>query len=94
LATFVHKEQIEQYIQDEGIVIEDYQLQSHRVSFVDHPQRGFTGSCKYHLRGPDYATTPEMPLTVRQQIRLLAGLAFYTGVGYKTAMGMGQVRLV
>ena len=124
LATFVHKEQIEQYIEDEGMVIEDYHLQSHRVSFVDHPQRGFTGSCKYHLRGPDYVTTPEMPLTatgrgqvpgrgqasplhfpdtattpqapltVRQQVRLLAGLAFYTGVGYKTAMGMGQVRMV
>jgi len=146
LAKVVDKEQIEQYIQDEGMVIEDYHLQSHRVSFVDHPQKGFTGSCKYHLRGPDYATTPETPLTapgrgqasplhfpeeattpemplmapgrgqargrgqasplldtattpqapltVRQQIRLLAGLAFYTGVGYKTAMGMGQVRMV
>jgi CRISPR-associated endoribonuclease Cas6 len=132
LATVVRKEQIEQYIQDEGMVIEDYHLQSHHVSFVNHPQRGFTGTCKYHLRSPDYATTPETPLTapgrgqatgqeqgrgqapgrgqasplldyattpegsltVRQQLRLLAGLAFYTGAGYKTAMGMGQVRLV
>src|SRR5262249_6450072 len=116
LANIVHKEHIEQYIQDEGIVIEDYHLQSHRVSFVDHPQKGFIGSCKYHLRGPDQATMPQEPLTttgrgqaspllgtvvapqasltVRQQLRLLAGLAFYTGVGYKTAMGMGQVRLV
>jgi CRISPR-associated endoribonuclease Cas6 len=94
LATFVHKEQVEQYIQDEGIIIEDYHLQAHCVSFVSHPQKGFTGTCKYNLRGPDSATTPETALTVRQQLRLLAGLAFYTGVGYKTAMGMGQVRLV
>jgi len=94
LAAVVQKDRIEQYIQDEGVVIEDYQLQSHRVSFVNHPQKGFTGICKYHLRCPDHATTPEMPLTVRQQLHLLASVAFYTGIGYKTAMGMGQVRLV
>ena len=90
----MHKERIEAYIQDDGIVIEDYDLKTHRVSFVKHPQRGFTGTCKYHLRGPDEATTPETPLTVRQQIVLLAQLAFYCGIGYKTAMGMGQVRLL
>jgi CRISPR-associated endoribonuclease Cas6 len=32
-------------------------------------------------------------LTIRQQVYLLAQLAFYSGVGYKTAMGLGQVRL-
>ena len=31
---------------------------------------------------------------VRQQMLMLVQLAFYTGVGYKTGMGMGQVRLV
>ena len=36
----------------------------------------------------------EMPLTVRQQLYLLAHLAFYCGVGYKTPMGMGRVRLI
>ncbi len=92
LAGVVQKERIEDYIQDDGIVIEDYALKPHCVSFVNHPQRGFIGTCKYHLRGPDQATTPEAPLTVRQQILLLAQLAFYCGVGYKTAMGMGQVR--
>ncbi len=35
---------------------------------------------------------PETPLTVRQQIFLLAMFAFYCGIGYKTAMWMGQVR--
>jgi CRISPR/Cas system endoribonuclease Cas6 (RAMP superfamily) len=49
--------------------------------------------CKYNLRGPDEEVkgTEEAPLTVRQQILLLAQLAFYCGIGYKTAMGMGQV---
>ena len=29
-----------------------------------------------------------------QQISLLALLAFYTGIGSKTAMGLGQARLI
>ena len=31
---------------------------------------------------------------MRQQILMLAWLAFYCGIGYKTAMGLGQVRLI
>ena len=94
LADIVHKEQIEQYIQGNGIIIEDYDLKTHWVSFARHPQRGFIGTCKYHLRGPDELAPTESPLTVRQQILLLAQLAFYSGVGYKPSMGMGQVRPV
>ncbi len=88
----VQKERIERYVEADGIVIEDYDLKSQMVYFARHPQRGFSGSCCYQLRGPDEAITPEAPLSVRQQIFLLAQLAFYCGVGYKTAMGMGQVR--
>ena len=92
LAGMVQKERIEEYILDEGMIIEDYDLQTHRITFSNHAQKGFVGQCRYLLRGPDEATTEEAPLTVRQQILLLAQLAFYTGVGYKTAMGMGRVR--
>jgi CRISPR-associated endoribonuclease Cas6 len=88
----VQKERIEEYVQAEGVVIEDYQLRTHRVHFTQHPQRGFIGTCKYHLRGPDEITTTDDLLTVRQQLLLLAQLAFYCGIGYKTTMGMGQVR--
>ena len=94
LVGFVQKERIEAYIQDDGMIIEDYNLQTHGVSFTKHPQKGFVGSCKYHLRGPDETTTAEAPLTIRQQLLLLAQFAFYCGVGYKTAMGMGQARPV
>jgi CRISPR-associated endoribonuclease Cas6 len=94
LASIVQKERIEQYIQEDGIIIDDYDLRTHYVTFVKHPQRGFVGTCTYHLRGPDEETTPEAPLTVRQQLLLLAQLAFYTGIGYKTAMGLGQSRSV
>jgi len=94
LVGIVQKERIERYIEDEGIVIEDYDLKTHQVQFAHHPQRGFVGTCCYELRGPDDETSAEAPLTVRQQLVLLAQLAFYCGVGYKSPMGMGRVRLV
>ena len=94
LAHMVQMEGVEQYIENEGIVISDYDLKPHQVRFTTHVQSGFTGMCKYDLRGPDeeVKVTEEGPLTARQQILLLAQLAFYCGIGYKTAMGMGQVR--
>ena len=92
LASIVQREAIEQYILDEGIVISDYDFKPHAVKFTTHWQPGFIGSCTYALRGPDEATTTTTPLTLRQQMVLLARLAFYTGVGYKTAMGMGQTK--
>jgi len=93
LAHLVQRESVEAYIQEEGVIIGDYDLRPHWVTFVKHYQRGFVGTCSYILRGKDEPTTPESPLTVRQQILLLAQLAFYTGVGSKTAMGMGQTRI-
>ncbi len=94
LATLVQRDVIEQYIQDEGIIIDDYNLKPHTVKFTTHWQQGFIGTCKYLLRGPDDPTTEEAPLTVRQQVLLLGQLAFYSGVGYKTPMGMGRTRMV
>ncbi len=90
----VDMDAIEQYIQDDGIIISDYNLKPHQVMFTNHPQPGFTGTCKYALRGPDAPTMEESPLTARQQLLLLSQLAFYTGVGYKNAMGMGRTRPV
>lgn len=92
-ATVIQEEQIERYIEADGMVIEDHALHTHRVQFSRHPQRGFLGSCTYSLRGPDETNIPADQLSVRQQIVLLSQLAFYTGVGYKTTMGMGQVRI-
>ena len=94
LTHLVQREAIEQYAQEEGIIIDDYNLKPHTVKFTTHWQQGFTGTCKYLLRGPDGPVTDEAPLTVRQQILLLGQLAFYCGVGYKTAMGMGRTRMM
>jgi hypothetical protein len=92
LKQVVQPEQIQEFIENEGVVIEDYQLQTHCTHFAQHIQRGFVGSCCYLLRAPDDRLTAEETLTLRQQILLLSWLAFYTGVGYKPTMGMGQAR--
>lgn len=92
LPNIIQPERIERYIENDGIIIADYDLHPHQVSFTNHAQFGFIGSCTYHLRGPDTPPTDDSPLTLRQQILLLTHLAFYTGAGYKTAMGMGRVR--
>lgn len=93
LAHFVQVRRIEEYC-NEGIIIADYHPRTHQLKFTNHSQTGFLGTWKYLLRAPDEPTTPEAPLTVRQQILLLSQLAFYTGVGCKTAMGMGRTRAV
>ncbi len=93
LTHMIQPEQIATYIEEEGIVIENYRLQTHHVHFARHPQHGFIGTCRYLLRGPDGPPTVSA-LTVRQQMFLLACFAFYTGVGYKPTMGMGQTRLL
>ena len=92
LVRLVQMERIEQYCQDDAIIIADYDLKPHQLKFTTHVQLGFVGTCQYALRGPDDPVTDEAPLTVRQQILLLSQLAFYCGVGYKTAMGMGRTR--
>jgi CRISPR/Cas system endoribonuclease Cas6 (RAMP superfamily) len=94
LCPFIQFEAIERYLSHEGVIIVDYHLTPHHIHMTTHEQSGFLGTCTYHLRGPDEATTPEAPLTVRQQLWLLAQLAFYSGIGYKTAMGLGQARVL
>jgi len=95
LASLVQEDAIEQYILEDGMIIADYDLKTHHVRFTTHEQPGFVGTCRYHLRkGANEMTTPETPLTVRQQILLLAQLAFYCGIGHKASMGLGRVRVV
>ena len=37
----VQKECIKEYIADEGMIIEDYNLQTHQLVFTHHMQKGF-----------------------------------------------------
>lgn len=93
LASVIDKERIEQYLAEDGITVIDYDLKAHSAHFTTHLQRGFVGTCTYQLRGTDGKTTADASLTLWQQLYVLAQLAFYCGVGHKTTMGMGQVRL-
>jgi CRISPR-associated endoribonuclease Cas6 len=93
LASLVQREQIEQYLQEDGIIVLDYDLNAHHVHFTTHLQRGFIGTCTYQLRGHEERSSAGEALSIHQQVYLLTQLAFYCGVGYKTAMGLGQVRL-
>jgi CRISPR-associated endoribonuclease Cas6 len=92
LANAIDIESLERYCAEDGIIIEDYNLKTHHVHFTTHQQRGFVGTCVYQLRGPDPECAPGTLLTTRQQLYLLAQLAFYCGIGYKTTMGLGQAR--
>lgn len=89
----IQTERLEEYLQKDGVIITDYTLTAHHVHFTTHQQPGFIGTCTYQLRGLNDKATTKTPLTLQQQIYLLAQLAFYSGIGYKTAMGMGQARL-
>ena len=54
------------------------------LHFPTHAQKGFVGQCTYQL-------TADQPLIAH--LTTLAAFAYYAGVGYKTTMGMGQVRV-
>lgn len=93
LAHLIDKDYIEQYLEEDGVIAIDYDIKAHYVHFTTHLQRGFLGTCTYQLRGTGGKLTSNAPLTLWQQLYVLAQLAFYCGVGHKTTMGMGQTRL-
>ncbi len=97
LTNSVQVERVEQYARDDGMILHEYDLHSHIVTFPRHPQQGFVGTSRYALRRDAEEIVREKNssmLSVQQQILLLAQFAFYSGIGYKTAMGMGQVRVL
>ncbi|SNY41115.1 CRISPR-associated protein, Cas6 family [Orenia metallireducens] len=71
--------------QDFGkINISRYKLESAMEQFKDYPIKGFRGYCEYELE----AILSDKKV---KEINLLSDFAFYSGVGYKTTMGLGQV---
>lgn len=94
LAGIIAPERLARYIQQGGITVGEYQLTKHQVRFASYTQHGFIGRCAYHLHDPQEEAPASPELTLQQQLHLLALLAFYCGVGYKTTMGLGQARLI
>jgi len=101
LASVVQFRALEDYALQDGIIISDYDLHPHHLHFTTHEQPGFIGRCTYRMRDTARLASPtamesreESPLSLRQQLHLLAQVAFYSGMGYKTSMGMGRTRVV
>lgn len=77
-------ELVERYAQ-EHFLLTDYNLRQAYHQLHNRPQVGAVGKVEYLHRGA--ADHP-----VARAIHLLADLAFFSGLGRKTTMGMGQVR--
>ncbi len=72
-------------IAENRLCLSRYQLETRMMHFGQYRQLGFTGDCEFYLK----CAGDEVWARV---LHLLADFAFYAGVGYKTTMGMGQVR--
>lgn len=68
------------------MVVTSYNCQTAVLDFKQNRQLGFVGEVSYRVMEKNPSL--EMATLLHQ----LAGLALYAGVGYKTTMGMGQVR--
>lgn len=68
------------------ILVTRYSLETQEVSFSDYKIIGFTGEASYKL-------PPGIDPMVKIVVNALAGLAPYSGVGYKTPMGLGWVEM-
>jgi CRISPR-associated endoribonuclease Cas6 len=74
---------LSEYIKQQ-VLITDYELQTSTLHFPGYPQKGFVGVCTYKIGQQDQVAA--------RQLAALAEFSRYAGVGYKTTMGMGQVR--
>jgi CRISPR-associated endoribonuclease Cas6 len=68
----------------EYIVVMQHKIESHMFQYRKSKQVGFTGVVTFKIMTDEY---PELT----QHINRLADLTFYTGIGSKTAQGMGHV---
>lgn len=72
---------------DEQMIVTHYALSTGYLSGSRFGQVGFQGQITYEVKG-----NPVVPIAMR--LTSLARFAFFSGVGYKTTMGMGQTRCV
>ena len=68
----------------ERVVVARYDIETHMYQYRRSKQVGFTGHVTFEILDKQAAT-------MIRHLNRLADLAFYTGVGSKTTMGMGQV---
>nr|BBH87580.1 CRISPR-associated endoribonuclease Cas6 [Thermosporothrix sp. COM3] len=71
----------------ENVIVHHYELQSCYVPSGSYGHNGFIGNITYEVKGNP--TAPEA-----RWLTPLARFAYYSGVGAKTSMGMGQTRCI
>lgn len=77
-------DQFDQWVREE-VEVEPLRLQTRTVVVERRPITGFMGQVRFRVRGEGHW----LPL-----LHLLADLTFWTGAGYQTTRGMGQVRYI
>ncbi len=82
----VDREALKSYLEEDVVIKRIGWLETRMQEFKHAPQVGFVGRVTYGLMGGDEYG--------RRACNALADFAFYAGVGMKTAMGMGQCRVV
>ncbi|VAW34201.1 hypothetical protein MNBD_CHLOROFLEXI01-245 [hydrothermal vent metagenome] len=81
--SYIDKEDVRKFAAF-GMVVARHKIQTHMVQFRKNKQVGFLGDVQFLIQ--DKENHPMI-----RYLNLLADLAFYTGVGSKTTMGMGQM---
>ena len=74
-------------VAEEVMSLSAYELRTHILDFGKYRQVGFVGACEFRVQPPQEDIWARV-------LMLLAEFTFFAGVGYKTPMGMGQVRRV
>lgn len=90
---------------EHGMSIRDYQIQFQSIQMKQAPLQAFTGDVHYHVENPSRALKRAAkradPFAIEaithyddltSLLNLLANFGFYSGVGVKTAQGMGMMR--
>lgn len=79
-----HTQEVVRQYAAENIVVARHRIQTHMYHFSRSYQVGFAGRVAFHILDQE-----DLPMI--SHLNRLADLAFFTGVGSKTTMGMGQV---
>lgn len=77
---------LDSYLEEHVVVKRVADLSTQMLRFAKSPQVGFVGQVTFGLMADNDIA--------RLQLNMLADFAFYSGVGMKTTMGMGQCRRV
>lgn len=81
----IEKDALRDFVKQQ-VVISDSHIHTTTLSFPTHPQKGFVGTCSYLVQQHERKEA--------NQLAALAEFARYAGMGSKTTMGMGQVRVL